>query len=537
MMADARKQFMNFAVRTRMENLDATNAYNTLSREAIFKVADRFPIMKPLITLMYANPSHLLQKDGVIMSEVGTRQGGNSSSTIFCVAAAPAIKSTSQISPNVDVHAIMDDISLTGDAQELSVAVPVMITELAKVGLRINLKKSVVLNCPELAARLGIPAVDGAKILGAWIGDDEKCEEFLGKQLNKCKPFFALTAKLAPEIALPVLSRCGVPRSNYLLRTHLPDHTKKFAINFDDMTLTALAAILRVPLEQIRREEVIRCIHLPLAMGGLGITAAAFIAPFAYDASVNADVEGAETQKSLTSQLNKTIIGSLPEELVAHLKLGENAGWIYSMQPNPHYGQGILLQVTGHSDVVCICSCGHRSTQRELALHALGCTKVHGPNVSSRHAAVKSTIINFCKRNGIAISDEPVVYHDGISTKRCDIRLVLPTEDVYVDVTIANAACKTHAGKPLSTIERNKTREKEASYLEHVAALNGHLVTFVAEARGTLAPAALHLCKRLDALQIVKQKGHIAKEIQTALARANGSILTNVLRPLLRFRA
>lgn len=92
----------------------------------------------------------------------------------------------------------------------------------------------------------------------------------------------------------------------------------------------------------------------------------AFIAPIAYDASLNADV-GAETQKSLT-QLNKTIIGSLPEELVAHLKQGENAGWIYSMQPSPHYGLGILLQVTGHSDMVCICSCGHRS-------------KVHGPNV------------------------------------------------------------------------------------------------------------------------------------------------------------
>ncbi|CUG91521.1 Hypothetical protein, putative [Bodo saltans] len=143
-------------------------------------------------------------------------------------------------------------------------------------------------------------------------------------------------------------------------------------------------------------------------MGGLGITAAAFIAPFACDASVSADIEGAETQKPLTSQLNKTIVGT------------QHVVW--------------------------------------------------------------------------------------------------------------------NSGKPLSTIERNKTREKEASYLEHVAALKGHLVTFIAEARGTLAPAALHLCKRLDALQIVKRQGYIAKEIQTALARANGSILTNVLRPLLRFR-
>ena len=87
----------------------------------------------------------------------------------------------------------------------------------------------------------------------------------------------------------------------------------------------------------------------------------------------------------------------------------------------------------------------------------------------------------------------------------------------------------------LSTIERIKTGEKEASYLTHVEALKGHLVTFVAEARGTLAPAAATLCKRLGSLSIVKQKGgHVAKEVQTALARANGAILTNVLRPLLR---
>jgi hypothetical protein len=90
-------------------------------------------------------------------------------------------------------------------------------------------------------------------------------------------------------------------------------------------------------------------------------------------------------------------------------------------------------------------------------IHALGCTKVIGTNASSRHAAVKETIIHRCERNGIPTSDEPVVYHDGIPTKRCDIRIVLPTEDVCVDVTIANAACRSHAGKPLPTIERIKT--------------------------------------------------------------------------------
>jgi hypothetical protein len=516
-------------------SLDMVNAFNTLSRAAIFNVAERFPTLRPIITLLYGTPSILLHNEGTIMSEEGSRQGGVTSSTIFCVAAAPAIKSAALITPGVEVHAIMDDISLVGSLPELAIAVPTIIAELRKIGLEVNMLKSVVLNSPELASRLAIPHVTGAKILGAWVGEEARTKPFLEMQLAKTKPFFALAAQLVPEFALPVLSRCGVPRANYLLRTHAHEHTKEFAENFDRMTLESLALILRVPGAQIFRTDVQKCIHLPLAMGGLGITATTVIAPIAFFASQNADVEGAETQKTLTTQRNKEILASLPGAVAQHLKLGENAAWIHAMQPNPHYCQGILLHVTGHNDSICACSCGMRLSQRELAIHALGCTKVVGTNASSRHAAVKETIIHYCKRNGIPTSDEPVVYHDGISTKRCDIRIVLPTEDVYVDVTIANAACKSYAGKSLSTIERIKTGEKEASYLTHVEALKGHLVTFVAEARGTLAPAAATLCKRLDSLSIVKQKGgHVAKEVQTALARANGAILTNVLRPLLR---
>jgi len=173
-------------------------------------------------------------------------------------------------------------------------------------------------------------------------------------------------------------------------------------------------------------------------------------------------------------------------------------------------------------------------SKAELANHALGCSRIHGTNASARHREVKSAIIAFCLRNAIPVADEPVVYHDGVSSKRCDLRLTLPTEDVYVDVTVANAASKSHAGKSLSKIELLKSNEKDAKYLEHVQRLGGQLVTFVVEARGTLAPAAALLTKRLQSLAILRRTpAELKKDVQTAIARTNGAIITNVLRPLL----
>lgn len=160
-----------------------------------------------------------------------------------------------------------------------------------------------------------------------------------------------------------------------------------------------------------------------------------------------------------------------------------------------------------------------------------------GTNANSRHKAVKAAIFTFCNRNGIPVADEPVVNFDGITTKRADLRITLPTEDVYVDVTVANAACKTFKGKTMKAIETIKRREKDASYNAYVNALGGVLVTFVAEVRGSLGDDAVSLCKRLTALTIMKGSSTLVVGIQNVLARYNGAIIQNVLRPVVALMA
>jgi hypothetical protein len=518
-------------------SIDMTNAFNTVHREAIFAAASRFPKLMPIVHLLYGSPSTLLHRGGAILSEDGTRQGGVLSSLLFCLAIASPIKGLKLLCPEVQVRCIMDDISITGSAGMLSLCILHLRQELSRIGLQVNPAKCVILNCSNLASAMNFTHAAGAKILGAWIGPEESTRTFLAQQLGKTKPFFDMVTKLPPEIAIPVLTRCGIPRANYLLRTHPPPSTEGFAKEFDEMTLSALASILLIPRSQVSN-DVALATHLPLTSGGVGMTSMSRVANIAYEASLAAyrGDDEYKQQARLTKSLNATLLNEASSQLRQHLRWGRNAGWIMSTQPNPHYRQCLLHHIAGHTGAPSRCHCGAKMTQRELASHALGCTRIHGTNASSRHREVKSAIIGFCNRNGIPVSDEPVVYNDGISSKRADLRITMPTEDVYVDVTVANAACKSYSSKSLATIERVKTAEKETSYLEHVARLNGHLVTFVAEARGSLASAATLFCKRLMSLSLLKSRNQsLVKEVQTALARTNGAILTNVLRPVLAF--
>jgi hypothetical protein len=391
-----------------------------------------------------------------------------------------------------------------------------------------------------LREELGIKFATGAKILGAWVGVEGDAKAFLSKQLERTRPFFEIVAKLSPEIAVPVLSKCGIPRANYLLRTHSAHVSKAFAEAFDSMTLVGLAAILRVPRAQLEKnEDALTSIHLPLSMGGLGITSMRRIASIAYNASLDAwrKEDTALPQWRQTEQMNIDIVNCSSAGLQKHLLWGKRAGWTMSTTINPHYRQSILHHISGHTEALGRCSCGLKLPQRELVAHALGCSRLSGTNANSRHKAVKAAIFTFCNRNGIPVADEPVVNFDGITTKRADLRITLPTEDVYVDVTVANAACKTFKGKTMKAIETIKRREKDASYNAYVNALGGVLVTFVAEVRGSLGDDAVSLCKRLTALTIMKGSSTLVVGIQSVLARYNGAIIQNVLRPVVALMA
>ena len=386
--------------------------------------------------------------------------------------------------------------------------------------------KSCVLNAPELARYLGFQHAQGAKFLGAWIGSDEDSKSFLQKQLDRSLPFFNSVTSLSPEYAIPVLSKCGVPRASYLLRTHAPSITTEFAEQFDTMVLRSFSAITHITRLD---DEQKTCVHLPIAVGGVGITSMKIIAPFAYAAS---QVDDFRSQQTMTRDRNTTLLEALPEQLQQHLKWGRRASWILALRPNPYYCSAIKHHILWNSttdQVDLKCHCGLSCKPKQLAIHALGCTRLVGINVSSRHAVVKAAIIAFCKRNAIPVSDEPVVMKDRQITRRVDVRIALPSEDVYLDIVIPNAQCKSHSSKTLAALEREKTNEKEAKYLQYVQSMGGRFVSFVVESRGTFGAAAKELSKLLMRHAILKRE-RLVSDIEVALARTNGAILTNVFR-------
>jgi hypothetical protein len=112
------------------------NASNTLSRAATFNVAERFPTLRPITTLLYGTPSILTQR-GNHHERGGLTTGGRHKQHDFLRrgGARNQIGSTN--------HAIMDDISPVGSLPELAIAAPTIIAELRKIGLEVNMLKSV----------------------------------------------------------------------------------------------------------------------------------------------------------------------------------------------------------------------------------------------------------------------------------------------------------------------------------------------------------------------------------------------------------
>ena len=92
------------------------------------------------------------------------------------------------------------------------------------------------------------------------------------------------------------------------------------------------------------------------------------------------------------------------------------------LEANPHYRQCYLHHIAGHTGAPSRCHCGKIMTQHELASHGpLGCTRTPD-TVRSRPPSLVFAI-------------------------ETGYQSTMPSEDLFVDVTIANAACKARVGK------------------------------------------------------------------------------------------
>jgi len=212
--------------------------------------------------------------DTVILSQSGVRQGSVLGPLFFSLATHRAIQSVIDRYPSIAVFLYIDDTTLVGPPDQVHLAALDIEQLLRPLGLEVNRKKSEWLGGPLGSAPPGYAVVQAIKVLGAYVGPDSAVKAKLDAAVMKQDDFFRRLARLPPDVACALLTVCGVPKSNYVVRTHDPKVAHSYTTAFDVRVEKVWAELLEVePDDQTRLMA-----HLPTSLGGLGFKRMEFVA-------------------------------------------------------------------------------------------------------------------------------------------------------------------------------------------------------------------------------------------------------------------
>jgi len=279
-------------------------------------------------------------------------------------------------------------------------------------------------------------------------------------------------------------------------------------------------------------------LHLPVRNGGLGITSYELIAEAAYQASLE---DGSQFEK--VQKINNEMISRFDAATLLAIKQFRRphaSDWLNFpvIKANNDklaalFSQSVKQRLLSFDFISAAqCLCGFKGNKVELGTHILGCSKISGSNTSWRHNVVKMCIADFCRTNFIPASVEPVIVKNPEDGKhnRADLRISLlqRSQEVYVDIVVANQLSQSHKGKSNARVEHEKERDKESKYLREVQARSGEFVTMLIEVNGGFSPQAATLVNNIE--RMCGQEGALYRAISTSLQNANAQLLINAAR-------
>ena len=184
--------------------VEVENAFNSISRAAIFRALKRYPNLSPMIGISlfgYGTPSKLHLREGIaIPSSRGVKQGDPMAPILFALGIQGAISTVAaKYSGCLKLWAYLDDKTIAAEPGVCVNAFDSLEEEIKFLGLKLNTAKCMVATRhPDLYSVFSGSrmqhAPGGVKLLGAYIGATEAVEEgWVLSKVPKATNFFGIT--------------------------------------------------------------------------------------------------------------------------------------------------------------------------------------------------------------------------------------------------------------------------------------------------------------------------------------------------------
>lgn len=421
--------------------IDAKNAFNMVSRTAMFRDAGKINALQGFLNVSYRRPARLIfvghdDPEVHIMSQRGTRQGEVGGVLVFNLSQQDCINAALAV-PGVQAMAYIDDTYLLVENLVAGAAgTEAYISKLQSNAGQANEAKSEIIVCNPTAVidqkvypRLAkFRKVDVLKALGASIGLSPALEKQHLEERMKDK-FVTMIRRLrvcpSPQL-FAVLRSCFLPKLGHALRTHAPEVTRDLCQMFDALitdTIRHWASMRSLSSRQIY------IIQAPTQFGGLGFYSQETLAPCAYAASSDTALKGSmrvARQSTLVTALYNTMHQNRSANdpaLASHLDYcslkGADCGLSYtSATVQPDVFSALLRVATmgvscvapaNLSSIACPgCSMMLCLADGSFAQHVIQCVRIKGGLVTLRHNAGVNTIRHlFAEAGDLPDAGEP----------------------------------------------------------------------------------------------------------------------------------